>query len=129
MTVNVPLLALPEMHPRLLWNEIMAAKLIVFRGPGRKYPFQFDMEVKNVPGFADEHFAWQSIQRVSTWRQPSVCVAPMTQRGCWNCRPLQSPAMGYTMQEEHEFQRAAGAISRGECAGKAGRIEPWDLHT
>jgi hypothetical protein len=54
MDTQVHLLALPEMHPRLLWDEIIAAAFIVLHGPGRTPPFRLELEVKNVPGAADQ---------------------------------------------------------------------------
>lgn len=51
MEIAVRLADLPAMHPRLLWNEIIAAAAIVLGEAGTASPYRFDLTTQNVPDF------------------------------------------------------------------------------
>jgi hypothetical protein len=51
--VTIRLLDLSAMHPRLLWDTIITAAAAVLAGAQTSPPFQFSLEVRNVPGFGD----------------------------------------------------------------------------
>jgi len=41
MYIPVPLTALTPMHPRLLWDDIIAATVAVLSAPGARAPYDF----------------------------------------------------------------------------------------
>jgi hypothetical protein len=51
MDIPVRLTALTAMHPRLLWDDIIAATVAVLSAPGMQAPFPFALMVQDVPGF------------------------------------------------------------------------------
>ena len=51
MDILVRLMALTAMHPRLLWDDIIAATVAVLNAPGAQSPFPFVVTVQDVPGF------------------------------------------------------------------------------
>ncbi|GEM_PF-1968897 len=53
MDVSVRLTDLSTMHPRLLWEEIIAAAAAVLGGDGKQPPFSFDLAVQGAPGFGN----------------------------------------------------------------------------
>ena len=59
MAVPVRLLDLPRMHPLLLWDPIIPAAYVVFRGRGVEPPFRFLLAVEGVPGFGTESLELQ----------------------------------------------------------------------
>jgi hypothetical protein len=54
MAVAVRLLALPRMHPLLLWEPILPATCLVFQQRGLEPPFRFVLQVEAVPGFGTD---------------------------------------------------------------------------
>lgn len=56
MSMETPtsLAGLAEMHPELEWQEIAAATVAVFEDSGREAPFQFPLDLVNVPEFGGE---------------------------------------------------------------------------
>lgn len=51
MDVAVRLIDLTAMHPRLLWEDIIAATVAVLSDSSTETPFPFELTVQDVPGF------------------------------------------------------------------------------
>lgn len=51
MAAALRLIDLRTLHPRLLWEDIIAAATAVFEDHGAASPFSFTLEIRNVPGF------------------------------------------------------------------------------
>ena len=54
---------LPDMHPRLLWDDIAAAAVAVFEDQGFASPFPFAMEVEQVPGYGSGSLALEIVDQ------------------------------------------------------------------
>lgn len=51
MDISVRLIDLTIMHPRLLWEDIMAATVVILSHTGTHSPFPFELTVEDLPGF------------------------------------------------------------------------------
>jgi hypothetical protein len=51
MDISVRLIELTIMHPRLLWEDIMAATVAMLSRIGVQSPFPFELTVEDLPGF------------------------------------------------------------------------------
>jgi hypothetical protein len=60
MNVTAHLDNLTIMHPQLSWNDMRAAAVAIFADSGAMPPFEFELEVKDVPGFDDDTL-WMKI--------------------------------------------------------------------
>ena len=53
MDISVRLIELTIMHPRLLWEDIMAATVATLSRTGVQSPFPFELAVEDLPGFGN----------------------------------------------------------------------------
>ena len=51
MDISVRLVALTTLHPRLLWDDIIAATVAVLTATRSQAPFPFTLTVQDLPGF------------------------------------------------------------------------------
>ena len=51
MDISVRLIELTIMHPRLLWEDIIAATVAMLSHTGVPSPFPFELMVEDLPGF------------------------------------------------------------------------------
>lgn len=56
------LLDLADMHPNLLWDDIVAATVAVLEERGFAAPFRFQLEVENVPAFGSGKLELQIVK-------------------------------------------------------------------
>ena len=49
--MKLRLIDLPDMHPCLLWDDIIAATVAVLDERGFSAPFRFSMDVQDLPGY------------------------------------------------------------------------------
>jgi hypothetical protein len=56
MDIPVRLVDLTTMHPRLLWDDLIAATVAVLRPTSTQSPFSFALTVQDLPGFGSEQF-------------------------------------------------------------------------
>jgi hypothetical protein len=56
MDIAVRLVELTTMHPRLLWDDIIAATVAVLSAIRTPSPFPFTLTVQDLPGFGSEQF-------------------------------------------------------------------------
>ena len=68
MNVSAHLDDLTIMHPQLLWDDFRAATVAVLVDNGAKPPFEFELAVQEVPGFADNTL-WMTID-AKTYAEP-----------------------------------------------------------
>lgn len=54
MEISVRLIDLTAMHPRLLWDDIIAATVIVLTNTSISPPFPFALAVQELPGFGSD---------------------------------------------------------------------------
>jgi hypothetical protein len=52
--ISTSLVALPEMHPELEWQEISAATVAVLEDAGLESPYQVAFELTDTPGFGSD---------------------------------------------------------------------------
>jgi hypothetical protein len=51
MDISVRLIDLTSMHPRLLWEDIIAATVAISGHTGGQSPFPFELAIEDLPGF------------------------------------------------------------------------------
>jgi hypothetical protein len=52
MDISVRLIDLTIMHPRLLWEDIIAAMVVILSQMGGQSPFPFELTIEDLPGFS-----------------------------------------------------------------------------
>ena len=73
---------LSAMHPRLLWDDIVAAATAVLAISGNQAPLRFPLEFRDVPAFGTEH----TIVSIDTAGVPATNVARL-------CRTYEPPRL------------------------------------